>query len=114
MISDIYNDELEALCHMTIKLCGDDCNLNWIDTSEIRNMKSLFQRISRKFNGDVTRWDVSNVRDMSFMFCGCDYFNRNISKWKTGNVRNMQYMFSAAGSFNCNVSGWDVHNVTNM
>jgi surface protein len=114
MISGIYNDELEALCHMTIKLCGDDCNLNWIDTSEIRNMKSLFQRISRKFNGDVTRWNVSNVRDMSFMFCGCDYFNRNISKWKTGKVSNMQYMFSAAGSFNCNVSGWDVHNVTNM
>lgn len=114
MISGIYNDELEALCHMTIKLYGDDCNLNWIDTSEIRNMKSLFQRISRKFNGDVTKWDVSNVKDMSFMFCGCDYFNRNISQWKTEKVRNMQYMFSAAGSFNCDVSSWDVHNVTNM
>lgn len=114
MISGNYNDELVALCHMTIKLCGSDCNLNWIDTSEIINMNSLTMGISNFFNGDVTRWDVSNVRDMSFMFCGCVHFNRDISKWKTGKVRNMQYMFSVAESFNCDISGWDVHNVTNM
>ena len=41
-------------------------SLNWVDVSEIANMNSLFKYT--KFNGDISRWDVSNVREMTSMF----------------------------------------------
>ena len=34
-----------------------------------------------EFNGDISKWDVSNVEDMSFMFANSK-FNGNISMWK--------------------------------
>ena len=40
------------------------------------------------FNGDISNWNVQNVRDMSFMFLN-SRFNGNISKWNVGNVNSM-------------------------
>ena len=37
-------------------------------------------------------WDVSNVTDMSFMFCDSE-FNGDISNWNVSNVTDMSYMF---------------------
>jgi hypothetical protein len=34
-----------------------------MDTSEITDMSGLFMYID--FNGDISKWDVSNVTDMS-------------------------------------------------
>ena len=58
----------------SIKVLGDKCNLNFIDTEPITNMRSLFER--SKFNGDISSWNVKNVTDMSFMFYGCPLENR--------------------------------------
>ena len=44
------------------------------------------------FNGDISKWNVSNVTDMSNMFYGSK-FNRDISEWNVSNVNNMQQMF---------------------
>jgi surface protein len=45
-----------------------------------------------KFNRDISKWDVSNVKNMEAMFAHCYYFNKDISKWninKNCNVNNM-------------------------
>ena len=39
------------------------------DTSEITIRRWLFQRRA-EFNGDISRWDTSRVRNMEFMFYG--------------------------------------------
>lgn len=44
------------------------------------------------FNGDISKWDVSNVEDMSNMFC-CSKFNTDISKWKLPRIKIMKMMF---------------------
>ena len=31
-----------------------------------------------KFNGDISKWDVSKVRNMEYMFWGAKNFNQNI------------------------------------
>lgn len=45
---------------------GTSCSLNHIDTSKISNMANLFDH--SKFTGDISEWDVSNVKSMFRMF----------------------------------------------
>ena len=58
----------------SIKVLGDECNLNFIDTELITYMRSMFD--NSKFNGDISNWNVGNVTNMSFMFDGCPLENR--------------------------------------
>ena len=59
-------DELKKIIEDTIKEQGNNCDLNFIDTSKITDMSMLFHR--SKFNGDISKWDVSNVENMDGMF----------------------------------------------
>ena len=47
----------------------------------------------KKFNSDLSKWNVSNVKNMAGMFIGCEKFNCNISKWDVFNVEDMSDMF---------------------
>lgn len=57
----------------------DRKSLNWIDTSELKDMSYLFQGIEIFFL-DISKWDVSNVRDMRGMFYESST-NVNIKNW---------------------------------
>ena len=59
-------DELKDIIEDTIKERGFNCDLNFIDTSLIKDMSALFSESN--FNGDISKWNVSNVRNMSAMF----------------------------------------------
>ena len=59
-------DELKKIIEDTIKEQGFNCDLNFIDTSLIKDMSRLFSR--SKFNGDISKWDVSKVKKMTCMF----------------------------------------------
>ena len=84
--------------------------MNDIDVSQIKDMSYLFDETN--FNGDISNWDVSNVINMSGMFCWCKNFNQDISSWNVSNVKDMSYMFYECESFNQDISKWDVSNVT--
>ena len=57
------------------------------------------------FNGDISRWDVSSVKDMSNMFWSASSFNGDISKWDVSRVINMNRMFMDAISFKQTLCG---------
>ena len=67
-----------------------------------------------KFNGDLSRWDVSMVTNMQGMFLRASSFNGDISKWDVSSVTEMEDMFAFASSFNGDISKWDVSKVNNM
>ena len=53
-------------------------------------MSNLFYK--SKFNGDISEWDVSNVKNMAWMFAS-SAFNQDISNWDVSNVLYMNNMF---------------------
>jgi surface protein len=57
------------------------------------------------FNSDISKWIVSNVEDMSYMFAGTNSFNQPIGDWDVSNVEYMNDMFCAS-LFNQNISKW--------
>ena len=86
-------DELKQLVDKLVKERGNDADLNDIDTSKITNMYGLFYKSF--FNGDISKWDVSNVEDMRYMFCYSEFTGENgdISNWDVSKVINMDGIF---------------------
>lgn len=85
------------------------CTLTVPDTlpAGITSTNKMFRNCS-EFNQDISMWDTSNVKDMSFMFAGASNFNQDISSWDVGQVTNMNSMFDSAKNFNQDLSGWNV------
>jgi len=79
---------------------NDIIDLNDIDTSKITSMAYLFNNISdflldNNYKIDISKWNVSNVEFMHFMFYKCkniDYIG-DISGWDVSKVKNISYMF---------------------
>ena len=83
------------------------------NVSNITDMSSLFKNRSL-FNDDISEWDVSNVTNMMGMFAHAKSFNQLLNNWDVSNVTNMYFMFENAISFNQPLNNWDVSNVTIM
>ena len=102
-------------------------------TSSVKNMSGLFSALGNPnfatFNTDITKWDTTNVTDMSDMFNGASTFNQNIglrptipiyptplttpspgpyTAWNTSKVTNMNNMFFNSTAFTQDISGWDI------
>ena len=113
-IFDIVTSELDRL--------GYDAELNHIDTSKVTDMSMLFDgnitgkrvNTSRVLNPDISKWDVSNVTKMDYMFQWCKKFNCDISEWDVSNVTSMNYMFKGCLKFNQPIGSWNVSKVTSM
>ena len=59
-------ENLIEIIKAAIKRNGSECDLNYVDVSQVTNMRYLF--VHSQFNGDISGWDVSNVTDMRGMF----------------------------------------------
>ncbi len=104
---------LQAEIKKAIGAHGDEVNLNYIDTSDITDMGSLFQDM-HKFNGDVSKWNVSKVTNMSYMFYRATAFNQPLNNWNVSRVTSMSLMFEGATSFNQPLNNWNVSKVKGM
>ncbi len=103
-------EHLRRLIEETILEKGPNCDLNFIDVSNVKDMRGMF--CGSEFNGDISKWDVSGVENMNGMFSQSK-FNGDISGWNVSNVKSMAWIFSDS-RFNGDVSKWDVSGVENM
>ena len=134
-------NELRNIIENLIDKKGNNVDLNIIDTSKITDMSKLFDDyFLNDFCGDVSQWNVSNVKEMNSMFFNCKHFNCDLSHWDVSQVEDMGFMFGGCTSFtgdglkqwnvskvknmeamfakcknlDCDLSHWDVSQVTNM
>ena len=75
-------------------IANKDSSIANVDVSEITDMKELFKNsdFGGSWTADLSGWDTSGVKDMSWMFFNC----KNLTKVElpnTGNVENMNNMF---------------------
>ena len=91
-------------------------DLSELDTSNVTNMNYMFYNCSTLTSLDFGSWNTSNVTNMSNMFNYCSALTSlDVSKFDTNKVTNMGYMFSNCRSItSLDVSKFDTSNVTNM
>lgn len=93
---------LQDLIKKGIRLHGNECDLNHINISGLTDLNYLFSY--SEFNGNISQWDVSNVKYMAYMFTNSS-FNKDISEWNVSNVESMNCMFSYS-QFDRDLSNW--------
>jgi len=90
--------------------------LSATDKPDLRGVTSLAMMFAfaKKFNGDLSKWNVSSVTDMRGLFSFAFSFQGDISRWDVSRVTNMRKMFLMAKQFQSDLSAWDVSSVTDM
>ena len=83
------------------------------DLSQVRDMSYMFKDAHR-LNVSIEHWDVSHVTNMAHTFDAAYDYNQPLMGWDVSNVTNMASMFQRAFSFNQSLESWDVSNVTDM
>ena len=83
-------------------------DLNFIDTSKITDMSGLFICIAHDF--DVSSWDVSNAKNISYIFYKCKNFTgKGIENWDVSNIYNTSNMFKGCKNFKCKgLENWNL------
>ena len=86
------------------------------NTSNVTDMTHVFYGCNALTNLDVSKWDTSNVTNMISMFNGCNALTTlDVSKFNTSKVTDMNSMFADCSRLTTlDVSNWDTSNVTNM
>ena len=96
-----------------VKKFGLGADLNDMDLTNVTSLDNIFSDpVMQGFHGDISKWDVSKITNMSFVFMRADV-NVDISKWDVSNVKSMSHMFWRA-KFTGDISSWNISNVTNM
>ncbi|MCV3430447.1 DUF285 domain-containing protein [Campylobacter lari] len=101
-------NELMNLVH------NERISLRDIDVSLIDDFSYVFYYSKRLDFLGIERWDVSNAKDMSYMFFNCTKFNHSLLHWKTSNATRMAHCFENCHAYEHSVANWDVQNVITM
>ena len=86
------------------------------NTSNVTNMKSMFNECRGLTSLDVSNFDTSNVTDMDYIFGNCTKLTSlDVSNFVTSKVTKMNGMFRGCiGLKSLDVSNFDTSNVTSM
>ena len=128
-ISEWNTTSVTNMAHMFLRT---GCNANIFDTGDLST-----KTVTKSDGTTYTAWDVSNVKDASWLFDGAGreastYYIGDLSNWNTSQMTNMSAMFLQAGTNDVEwyvgdlstkiitrtdgttYTAWDVSNVKNM
>ena len=90
--------------------------LQYVNTSKVNNMASMFQRCKSLQAVDVSKFDTRNVENMDNLFDYCSSLTSlDLSNFNTAKVTTMGYMFvNCQNLTNLKLSSFDTRNVKSM
>lgn len=94
---DVSNVTDMTACFYESSYTGEYGGLDNWDVSNVVSMPGMFREMS--FNGNISDWDVSNVKDTQCMFYGNKTFKQNLSKWKLDPACESANMFGGIKGF---------------
>ena len=91
-------------------------NLSTFDTSKVRNMNSMFRYCSQLTKLDLSSFNTAQVTDMGHMFYSCrSLTSLDVSSFNTAKVTNMECMFCGCNSLtSIDVSSFNTSQVNSM
>ena len=69
-------------------------DLENLDVSQIDDLSSVFD--SSLYNGDLSKWDVSNCQNFKSMFSFSEFNNDSLKDWNISNAKTLRFMFYGA------------------
>lgn len=89
---------------------------NLIQSGYAQNGNKYFDGLSNLSSIDVSKLNISNIKDLSFYFRGCSsLYSLNIEYWDTKKVTNFSGMFTGCSSLTeLRLYFWDTRKVTMM
>lgn len=120
----VPSDDVVELAHFISPDGVQDPNVNAVrvitsNLTSLANLSNNYVSGTAKdtFNGDISKWDVSNVTDMSYALAATSAggaFNQNIGNWDVSNVVNFSFFLQNQASFDQPIGGWDTSSATDM
>ena len=101
------------LCHRSlINIEG----LQYLNTSEVKDMGGMFAACSRLTNLDLSNFDISNATNINGMFADCSALTSiNLTAFNTEKVTDMSYMFTGCSALTTlAIKNFNTEKVTNM
>ena len=94
----------------------DIVGIEYLNTSEVTNMHSMFNECSELTSLDVSGFDTRKVTDMGWMFYNCSGLTSlDVSGWNTQNVTEMGGIFEyCSGLTSIDVTHFNTANATDM
>ena len=91
-------------------------DLSHFDTSKVRDMSYMFYQCSKLTSLDLSDFKTDKVYDMSYMFRNCESLTSlDLSSFTTGGVITMKHMFSYCRKLaSLNLSSFDTSQVSDM
>lgn len=90
--------------------------IDYINTSNINDMNSMFDNCWTLTELDASTWDVSNVTDMRYLFNNCSGLTKlNLSSWNPVNITKASSMFYGCSNLKTLIfSGFDMSEATSL
>ena len=117
-------DNVDKVSYINCKFLGGNAfiskftslDVRTVDTSNVTNMKDMFNYSTGLTSLDVSSFNTNKVTDMGGMFASCNGLTSlDVSNFNTSNVTYMTAMFNRCTSLeSLDLSGWDVSNVSDM
>lgn len=82
---------------------------NW-NISNIKNIYGMFENMESLTKLDLSKWDVSTLRNCFYFVKGCTLLTTigDISKWNVEYLFDMSGMFDSCKNLACDISDWNV------
>lgn len=112
-LSDIDVSEVEDFSFLFTTAVGPDIFTSNKEYQYLHKKYQYDSEIFESFNGDLSSWNVSNAKNMNYMFRGCSSFEgKGLEKWNISGVKSAISMFSGCSSFNGkSIQNWDFSNI---